>query len=270
MSSKNYSPDITSPFVCKLSTKGEVKMSTTRLIRWSGLIAILGGVLFPLAAIIHPNGEDLAAVQMPNWVPAHLLGLVSVTLMHLGLIGLYARQVEQAGWLGLVGFVLAFIGGAFASTIQYVTSTLFPLIARQAPALFDQAMTPPPFAPPLFVLGFVLGHILFGFATMRAGVLPRWSGLLVIIGVVLFFLGEISFLGQRLALPALQQVFDLIRRLHVIVLLGDAAFGLGLAWMGYTLWSEKRKPALTAKGAGYRLTAVSRGKAQEDQNEQSK
>ena len=201
---------------------------------------MLGGVLFPLAALIHPNGEDLAAVNMPNWVPAHLLGLVSVTLIHLGLIGLYARQVEETGRLGLVGFVLAFVGGAFASTTQYVTSTVIPLIAAQAPALFDQAMTPPPFAPPVFVLGFVLGHVLFGLATMRAGVLPHWSGLLVIIGIVLFFLGEVSFLAQRLAVPALQQVFELIRRLRVIVLFGDVAFGLGLVWMGYALWSEKR------------------------------
>ena len=201
---------------------------------------MLGGALFPLAALIHPNGEDLAAVNMPNWVPAHLLGLVSVTLIHLGLIGLYARQVEETGWLGLVGFVLAFVGGAFASTTQYVTSTVIPLIAAQAPALFDQAMTPPPFAPPVFVLGFVLGHVLFGLATMRAGVLPHWSGLLMMIGIVLFFVGEVSFLAQRLAVPALQQVFELIRRLRVIVLFGDVAFGLGLVWMGYALWSEKR------------------------------
>ena len=215
-------------------------MLTTNLIRWSGLIAILGGILFPVAAIIHPNGEDLAAVNMPNWVPAHLLGFISVMLMHLSLVGLYARQVEQAGWLGLIGFVLAFLGGAFAIVIQYVTSTAIPLIAAQAPALFDQAMTPPSFAPPLFVLGFILGHVLFGVATIRAGVLPRGSGILVVVGILLFFLGELAFLGQRLPAPALQQFFDLIRRLHVLVLLGDIAFGLGLAWMGYSLWVEKR------------------------------
>jgi hypothetical protein len=215
-------------------------MLTATLIRWSGLLAILGGVLFPVAAVIHPNGEDLASVNMPNWIPAHLLGLVSVTLMHMGLPGLYARQVEKAGWLGVIGFVLAFVGGAFASTIQYVTSTAIPLIATRAPELFEQAMTPPPFAPPLFVLGFVIGHILFGLATMRAGVLPRWSGLLVSVGMLLFFLGEIAFLAQRVTAPALQQVFELIKRLHVVVLLGDAAFGLGLAWMGYAVWSEKR------------------------------
>jgi len=215
-------------------------MSTANLIRWSGLSAILGGVLFPLAAIVHPNGEDLASVSLNAWVPAHLLGMVAVMLLHLGLVGLYARQVEQAGTLGLIGFSLAFAGGVIASTIQYVASTVVPLIAARAPALFDRAMTPPALAPPLFVLGFVLGHILFGVATMRARVLPRWSGLLVSLGMLVFFIGELGFLGQQLPSPAVQQVFDLIRRLHVIVLLGDAAFGLGFAWMGYAVWTEKR------------------------------
>ena len=204
-------------------------MLSTTAIRWSGLIAIAGGLLFPIAAILHPNGEDLTAVNMPNWVPAHLMGLASVMLLHLGLIGVYARQLDQAGWLGLVSFVLAFVGGAFASAVQYVTSTAIPLIAGQAPSLFNQAMTPPSFAPPLFVLGFVLGHILFGLATIRAGVLPRWSGLLVMVGMGLFFLGELSFLGQEITTPAAQQLFDGIRKLHPVVILGDAAFGLGMA-----------------------------------------
>jgi hypothetical protein len=227
------------------SFAGEATMLATNLIRWSGLIAMLGGILFPVAAVIHPNGEDLAAVSMSNWVPAHLLGFVSVTLIHLSLVGLYAHQVERAGWLGLIGFVLAFVGSAFAMVIQYVTSTVIPLIAAQAPALFDQAMTPPGFAPPLFVLGFILGHFLFGLATIRAGMLPRWSGFLVVIGILLFFLGEVSFLGQGLPTPAFQQIFALIRKLHGIVLLGDLAFGLGLASMGYSLWVEKRQIAST-------------------------
>jgi hypothetical protein len=31
-------------------------MATANLFRWTGLAAILGGVLFPVAAAIHPNG----------------------------------------------------------------------------------------------------------------------------------------------------------------------------------------------------------------------
>ena len=36
-------------------------MSTTKLIRWSGLISILAGVLYALGALLHPVGEDLGA-----------------------------------------------------------------------------------------------------------------------------------------------------------------------------------------------------------------
>jgi hypothetical protein len=204
---------------------------------------MLGGILFPIAAIIHPNGEDLTSVRMPNWIPAHLLGWVSVTLLQLGLIGIYTRQAAKAGWLGFTGFVLAFLGSGFASTVQYVTSALIPLIAAQAPALFDQAMTPPSYAALLFVFGFVLGHILFGLATFRANVLPHWSGILVTVGMLIFFVGELTFVGQRIPSPGVQAAFDLIRRLHVIILLGDAAFGFGFAWMGYALWSEKQRVA---------------------------
>ena len=177
---------------------------------------------------------------MPAWVPAHLLGWVSVTLMHLGLIGLYLRQAQQTGRLGLVSFVLAFLGGLFAGTIQYLNSTVIPLIAAQAPSLFDQASTPPPFAPPLFVLGFVLGHILFGLVTARAGVLPRGAGLLVMVGMTVFFIGEIPFFASRLAGgPALQGVIETLLRLRPLIVAGDLAFGLGFAWMGYALWRAK-------------------------------
>jgi hypothetical protein len=77
-------------------------MSGANLIRWSGLISLLAGVLYALAAFLHPVGEDLAAINSPKWVPAHLVYWVSVILMQLGLVGLYARQVEKAGvaWPG--------------------------------------------------------------------------------------------------------------------------------------------------------------------------
>ena len=208
-------------------------MSSANLIRWSGLISLLAGILFALAAFIHPAGEDLAAYNSPNWVTAHLLGWVSVMLMQLGLIGLYARQMERTAWLGLVGFVLAFIGTAFAGAIQFMVATVIPVVAEKATAIFPQVRRPPAFAVPLFALGFGLGYVLFGIATMRAGVLPRWSGLLLSIGVLLFMVAEVSREASLLrgTLP------------HVIGDTGAAVLGLGLAWMGYALWSEKREPA---------------------------
>ena len=208
-------------------------MSSANLIRWSGLISLLAGILFALAAFIHPAGEDLAAYNSPKWVAAHLLGWVSVMLMQLGLIGLYARQMERIAWLGLVGFVLAFIGTAFAGAIQFMVATVIPVVAEKATAIFPQVRRPPTFAVPLFALGFGLGYVLFGIATMRARVLPYWSGLLLSIGVLLFMVAEVSREASLLSgtLP------------HVMGDTGAAVLGLGLAWMGYALWSEKPQPA---------------------------
>jgi len=206
-----------------------MKMSTANLIRWSGLISILAGVLYALAAILHPVGEDIAAYTSPNWVTAHLVYWVSAILMLFSLVGLYARQVEKIRWLGLVGFVLAFIGTAYVGSIFVMVSTVIPLVAAETPALFDRAATPSTVTVLVVVLGFSLGYILFSVATMRAGVLPRWSGLLLIIGVSFFMISEAPLFDRTLS--------------HVIVTVGDVVFGLGLAWMGYALWSEKREPA---------------------------
>jgi hypothetical protein len=204
-------------------------MSAANLIRRSGLISILAGALYALGAILHPAGEDIAAYTSPNWVTAHLVYWVSAILMLFGLIGLYARQVEKTGWLGLVGFVLAFIGTAFVGGIFFMVSTVTPIIAKEMPALFDQTATPSTATVLVIVLGFSLGYILFGIATMRAKVLPRWSGLLLIIGVSFFMISEAPLFDRTLS--------------HLIVTVGDVVFGLGLAWMGYALWLEKREPA---------------------------
>ena len=211
-------------------------MSPAKLIRWSGLISLLAGVLYALGAFLHPVGEDLAAVTSPKWVPAHLVYWVSVILMQLGLVGLYARQVEKAGWLGLAGFVLAFIGTGFVESILIMVSTIMPLIGAEAPTIFDQAMTPPAFLLPVFIGGFGVGYILFGAATMRAGVLPRWSGLLLIIGVSFFMISEGPLFDRTLS--------------HVIATIGDVVFGLGLAWAGYALWSSRRLVAPGSSGMG--------------------
>jgi hypothetical protein len=207
--------------------KGEMNMSTAKLIRWSGLICILAGMLYALGALLHPVGEDLAAYTSPKWVPAHQVYWFASMLMLLGLVGLYARQVEQTGWLGLVGFILAFLGTVVVNSIFLMASTVLHLVAVQASALFDQAGAPPTFGVLLVVLGYILGYILFGIATMRAGVLPRGSGLLLIIGSAMFMISE--------ALPLTASIS------HLIVTIGDVIFGAGFVWMGFALWSEKRE-----------------------------
>jgi membrane protein implicated in regulation of membrane protease activity len=69
----------------------------------------------------------------------------------------------------------------------------------------------------------MLGGLLFGIATFRAGVLPRWAGGLLAITAALTPLAAL--------LP------------HQIQRLAAMPMGLALAWLGYALWSELREQA---------------------------
>lgn len=201
-------------------------MSTAKLIRWSGLSSILAGVLYALGTLIHPAGEDVAAMVRPAWIPAHALAGASAIFLLFGLIGLYGCQAGKTGKPGLGGFILASIGSILLAWKYFSAATLLPVIAAKAPTLIEESVNAPSGAALVFELllavGFVVGFILFGVATYRAGVLPRWSGLLLIIGIVLSFGGMMS---------------------HAVGIVAAAVFGASLAWMGYALWSSQGQVA---------------------------
>src|SRR5215210_6257165 len=72
---------------------------------------------------------------------------------------------------------------------------------------------------------YLLGGLLFGIATLRAGILPRWAAGLLAVGIVFPLLG---------LLLQVQHPYDRIFAVPV---------GLALAWLGYALWSERREQA---------------------------
>jgi len=51
-----------------------------------------------------------------------------------GLAGLYARQVEKSGWLGLVGFVMFSIWLALMMSFSFVEAFILPRLATESPA----------------------------------------------------------------------------------------------------------------------------------------
>jgi hypothetical protein len=199
-------------------------MSFARLIRWAGLASFFAGFLIALAEIIHPVGEYLGAVYSPLWSPAHGLWWLGVVLLQFGLFGLYVRHVDALGWLGLAGFVLAFFGTSLTAGILFIQTGAVPLIATSSPALANELLYGPVFWVLLNEACFGGGFILFAVATRRADVYPRWAGLLVIIGIALY-------------VPSWWPSDHVLS--HVIALASNLVFGLGVAGMGYALWSEK-------------------------------
>src|SRR5690554_5921884 len=82
-----------------------------RLFVLAGISAIISGLLFAVIQLIHPS-DAVASVSTDQWLWAHVLTVVFAFTALLGLVGVYLKQAENAGWLGFAGFVMLF--GAFS------------------------------------------------------------------------------------------------------------------------------------------------------------
>ena len=163
-------------------------MNGARLARvGGGLAAIVGGLLVVVAAIvgwlfIDFENFDVAAAT-GTYIFVALLFLLGAILVLGGLVGLYARQSEEAGSLGLVGFLVTFLGMALVVGASWESTFTEPALAQLAPELLAQ--DPPGWVDFGFTLTYVLaslGWLLFGVATLRAGVYPRAAAILLMGG----------------------------------------------------------------------------------------
>jgi hypothetical protein len=196
---------------------------------------MLGGILFIAIQAIHPP-ETLAAVTTSAWANVHYLGFAMCLLVLVGITGIYARQVEEAGWLGLAGFVLLGVMWALTAAFQFAEGFILPPLAAEAPRFAQGFVGIPAGAASEVSLGllstmftlagvlYLLGGVLLGSATFRAGILPRWAGGLLAVGTV-----------APLVLAVLP---------HEFVRLAAVPMGIALVWLGYALWSERRERSL--------------------------
>ncbi len=217
-------------------------MKVPELVRWSGLVLILGAGILVISAIIHPLGETGSFVLSPLWVPAHLLGSIGIQLILFGLIGLYARHAEKLGTLGLGAFLLTSVGLILtAGSLFWVESTIQPIITVQDPGIAGQngGLNGPLFGSSGYQLPFVvsglawiIGFLLFGIAGLRARIAPRWaSWLLVLPGILSALIGPLILVIAPVTQGAGGGVISLI------VISIPLATGLGR--LGFGLWSEK-------------------------------
>lgn len=218
------------------AAKNKKRITASKVIRWSGIAAMGSGILFIAIQAIHPL-DVITSVRTTQWAVAHYMGIAMGFLGLLGITGLYARQVEESGRLGLVAYLLLGLFYSLTTAFQFVEAFITPLLVTGAPAFVESFLGIVTNAPsemnlgalPLLnqlngFVGYMLGGLLFGIATFRAGVLPRWAGGLLAFGTVL----------PLLASSLVAHPYDRIFAVPV---------GLALAWMGYALLSERQEPA---------------------------
>ena len=182
---------------------------SSNLIRWCGMAAMLGGMLWIVAAIItasKPQGcidPECDVLAMRDTSDVALLLLLALLLSAIGLAGVFirARNNGRLDRWGQIGLVLSSVGLALLvlGMVLSAISEVFWVLA------------------PLGGLALVIGLALVGIAALRMEVLPRWAAVLLVIGS----LGMLGFNDQNAqALMAIP-------------------FGIGWLAVGYALWSGR-------------------------------
>jgi len=209
-------------------------MSSSRLIRLGGLAALVGfAVIGPLDAIwefVFPdNVVPSIQVASHTWFLVHLLYIVVQPIALLGLIGLYARQAEKAGVLGLIALLMVYCGFMLLFAGEWSQTIIYPVFAHAAPQFIDhpdqnvlQALDVSQVITSVLALG---GLILFAVASLRAVVLPRAAAVLVLVGAIVGLVG------------------NLLGNTFLVGSLGALLGSLGVAWMGYAVWSHSAESA---------------------------
>jgi hypothetical protein len=213
-------------------------VSSSDLKRWSGLAAMLAGMLIIISALLgflRIDFGNLSEVGLTRTFTFYSLGyLFGGVLLLIGLVGLYTDQSEAAGSLGAVVFLTAFVGTGLFVGITWDQAVGVPALAREAPELLGPE-APVPLGFRLSSWFFSLGWLLFGVVTLRAGRYPREAAWLLIIGAVI----------------------NLIPRPGTEIVLAAA-----VAWLGFDLFSGVRRTDTRAPGrtrsAGRRTTDVRR------------
>jgi len=235
----------------KMTVKeSKARISAAALMRMAGFSAVVAGLGIVVMGMFHPANEPVY-VTTSAWIIVHIFATSLGFFGVLGLAGLYARQVEKAGWLGLIGFLLFSVWLALVGMLSFVEAAFLPQLASEFPpfvASFLGMFTGASGQVNLGVLPLmwtistpmlILGSLLFAVATFRARVLPRWA-------------------AGLLALGSLMVPFSALVSTETAAKIIMVPMGLGLASMGYALLAERREktakaltdqPALQPKAA---------------------
>jgi hypothetical protein len=190
-------------------------MSSTTLYRLSGTALLLGSLIAAVGVLLKiGSGLD---ILNPLWVPGFLLVLVGSTLLVLGLPAMFVQQINKAGILGIVGFVI------FSCALLILGISSPAINALVLPALAHLSSQEPAALSIFFVSGSlmqVVGTVVLGIALIRARTVPIWVGVFFILSGVILLIGRVLDVSAFYAG------------------LSPLLLYIALFWSGYTLWSR--------------------------------
>jgi len=169
-------------------------MTVLLFIRAGGLLMIISGLALGYSYISHPHPMPPEVIASANWILVHILFAVSLVLGLLGTTALYTVTALRTGRLGLIGYVMLFIGMMMIFGLDYYEVLIAPFLATNYPVVINDhgagdAMGMVAFAFPLSGLLTVVGYALLGAAWTRSRIVPGYLGILLILSALAFGMG---------------------------------------------------------------------------------
>jgi hypothetical protein len=205
-------------------------ITTTKLTRAAGVAAAVAGLIFIGIQINHPH-LDATSITTTDVVVRNTLKVLMAVLALVGITGIYLRQVEKTGVLGLLGYVLFAIGYFTMLGIEFVAAFVLPTLAPDSPAYVNDVIAAATngnvmgdiglMQTAILVTGiaYLAGGFVFGIALFRANVLARWAA-------ALLSGGSLATIATSI-LPEYQRLFAI-------------PTGVALVGLGLSLWREQR------------------------------
>lgn len=206
-----------------------LKIARKNFKKVAGLFAILAGVLYTVIQFIHPP-EILTSVTSSSWQIVACLSITMSLSFIIGIIGIYMKQLEEVGWIGLIGSIIFNLFWLISLTFSFIEAFVYPLIINEAPryvegmlGLFGENKSEVNLGvftilAPIAGVLYILGGLFLGIATFRAKVFPRFAGILLSLAAVV-----------TLATAIIPHPYDRILALPM---------GVVFIWLGYILWSD--------------------------------
>jgi len=224
-----------------------MSITTSTLTRAAAGAAALAGLIYIVIQFIHP-ADVVASLSTQMWITVHVLSFSMAVLATIGLTGIYLRQVQKFGLVGLIAYLMFGFFFVLQASFNFTEALIAPLVATAAPQLAVDIVGLFGRYPAVNDLGtlaalpqvggllYVVGALLFGISILRARVLSRGAGILLIVAAA------VTPIAGAL-LP------------HALERMAAIPMGLALIWLGYSLGTNLRSTAApaTATRAGARL-----------------
>jgi hypothetical protein len=188
-------------------------MSTPSLLRLGALATLTTALLLAVGNLMYFTGLEASPAFVWVSIIQAMLQVFVVTVV-------YAAQARRAGVIALLGYSILLIGllfylvnseGRLALAVGFISQAQ----ADQLPQFASLALLDP-----IATWATALGTVIFGIATFRARVFPRWAGaMLAVVGVTT------------------------VVEIRAIEYLWAALSVIAWAWIGWSLWLSQASPA---------------------------